>query len=110
MMSNLLQVPYDATVRLLMASLEHNLLPDAVTRRLTRMLLAGRLRSCFKPTSQQQLQDLMAFVHCTGYSLKDKNKAKPDKTKSRIGKSAKNRGQSQDEVKVNPGIRRWKEH
>ncbi|PWA54521.1 S-adenosyl-L-methionine-dependent methyltransferases superfamily protein [Artemisia annua] len=62
-MSNLLQVPYDAMVRLLMASLEHNPLPDAVTRRLTRMLLAGRLRSCFKPTSQQLLEDLMAFVH-----------------------------------------------
>ncbi|GKF67487.1 hypothetical protein Tco_0197166, partial [Tanacetum coccineum] len=26
----------------------------------------------------------------TGYSLKDKNKAKPDKTESEIGKSAKN--------------------
>ncbi|GJW39314.1 putative reverse transcriptase domain-containing protein [Tanacetum coccineum] len=29
----------------------------------------------------------------TGYSLKDKNKAKPDKTEHGIGKSAKNRGQ-----------------
>ncbi|GKC40904.1 hypothetical protein Tco_1053288 [Tanacetum coccineum] len=29
----------------------------------------------------------------TGYSLKDKIKAKPDKTESRIGKSAKNQGQ-----------------
>ncbi|GKC23525.1 hypothetical protein Tco_1025675, partial [Tanacetum coccineum] len=29
----------------------------------------------------------------TGYSLKDKNKAKPNKTESGIGKSAKNRGQ-----------------
>ncbi|GJZ91363.1 hypothetical protein Tco_0663290, partial [Tanacetum coccineum] len=28
-----------------------------------------------------------------GYSLKDKNEAKPDKTESRIGKRAKNRGQ-----------------
>ncbi|GKD40189.1 hypothetical protein Tco_1260396, partial [Tanacetum coccineum] len=30
----------------------------------------------------------------TGYSLEDKNKAKPDKIESGIGKSAKNRGQS----------------
>ncbi|GKD03615.1 hypothetical protein Tco_1178589, partial [Tanacetum coccineum] len=29
----------------------------------------------------------------TGYSLKDKNKAKPDKTEHGFGKSAKNRGQ-----------------
>ncbi|GJY66021.1 hypothetical protein Tco_0468259, partial [Tanacetum coccineum] len=29
----------------------------------------------------------------TGYSLKDKNKAKPDKTEHEIGKSVKNRGQ-----------------
>ncbi|KAI3496385.1 hypothetical protein L1887_38746 [Cichorium endivia] len=62
-MSNLVQVPYDATVKLMLASLERNLLPDAVIRRLTRLLLAGRLRSCSKPTSQEQLQDLMAFVH-----------------------------------------------
>ncbi|GKD10295.1 putative reverse transcriptase domain-containing protein [Tanacetum coccineum] len=32
-------------------------------------------------------------TRCTEYSLKDKNKAKPDKTESKIGKSAKNRGQ-----------------
>ncbi|KAL4564486.1 hypothetical protein LXL04_028550 [Taraxacum kok-saghyz] len=62
-MSNLVQVPYDATVKLMLASLERNLLPDAVIRKLTRLLLAGRLRACFKPTSQEQLQDLMAFVH-----------------------------------------------
>ncbi|GJX15817.1 hypothetical protein Tco_0216649, partial [Tanacetum coccineum] len=31
-----------------------------------------------------------SFVAGTGYSLKDKNKAKPDKTKSRIEKNAKN--------------------
>ncbi|GKF11820.1 hypothetical protein Tco_0049746, partial [Tanacetum coccineum] len=29
----------------------------------------------------------------TGFSLKDKNEARPDKTEHRIGKSAKNRGQ-----------------
>ncbi|GJR34080.1 reverse transcriptase domain-containing protein [Tanacetum coccineum] len=32
-------------------------------------------------------------VPCTGYSLKDKNKAKPDKTESGIRKSAKNQSQ-----------------
>ncbi|KVI01517.1 Mycolic acid cyclopropane synthase [Cynara cardunculus var. scolymus] len=61
-MSNLVQVPYDATVKLMLVSLQRNLLPDAVIRRLTRLLLAGRLRSCFKPTAQQQLQDLLGFV------------------------------------------------
>ncbi|KAK9076857.1 hypothetical protein SSX86_005191 [Deinandra increscens subsp. villosa] len=62
-MSSLIQAPYDATVKLMMASLERNLLPDAVIRRLTRLLLSGRLRSCFKSTSQQQLQHLLEFVH-----------------------------------------------
>nr|XP_043629186.1 (S)-coclaurine N-methyltransferase-like [Erigeron canadensis] len=62
-MSKLVQLPYDATVKLMMTSLERNLLPDTVIRRLTRLLLAGRLRSCFKPTCHQQLQDLLAFVH-----------------------------------------------
>lgn len=62
-----MQVPYDATVRLMLASLERNMLPDAVIRRLTRLLLAGRLRSGYKPSAQLQLADLLAFVH----SLKD---------------------------------------
>ncbi|KAJ9550540.1 hypothetical protein OSB04_014585 [Centaurea solstitialis] len=62
-MSNLVQVPYDATVKLMLVSLQRNLLPDAVIRRLTRLLLAGRLRSCLKPTAQQQLQDLLDFAH-----------------------------------------------
>ncbi|GJX46712.1 hypothetical protein Tco_0271902 [Tanacetum coccineum] len=43
----------------------------------------------------------------TGYSLKDKNEAKPEQG---FEKSVKNRSQSEDEVKFNPGIRRWKEH
>ncbi|GKD34228.1 putative reverse transcriptase domain-containing protein [Tanacetum coccineum] len=34
------------------------------------------------------------YLNGIGYSLKDKNEAKPDKTESRIKKSAKNRGQS----------------
>ncbi|GKA44456.1 hypothetical protein Tco_0737180 [Tanacetum coccineum] len=54
---------------------------------------------------------LLSFIMPgTGYSLKDKNEAKPDKTESGIEKSAKNRGQSPDEVKVNLGIWRWKRH
>ncbi|GJX91395.1 hypothetical protein Tco_0344721 [Tanacetum coccineum] len=36
---------------------------------------------------------------CTGYSLKDKNKVKPDKTESGIGKSAKTRGQRYKRIK-----------
>lgn len=59
----IVQVPYDATVRLMLASLERNLLPDAVIRRLTRLLLAGRLRSCYKPSPELQLSDLLHFVH-----------------------------------------------
>ena len=63
-MDAIIQAPYDATVRFMLASLERNLLPDAVIRRLTRLLLAGRLRSGYKPTSEQQLSDLLAFAHC----------------------------------------------
>lgn len=58
-----MQAPYDASVRLMLASLERNLLPDAVIRRLTRLLLASRLRSGYKPTSELQLSDLLNFVH-----------------------------------------------
>nr|AXJ91468.1 coclaurine-N-methyltransferase 3 [Nelumbo nucifera] len=66
-MDALIQVPYDATVRLMLSSLERNLLPDVVIRRLTRLLLASRLRWGYKPSSQLQLSDLLQFVH----SLKD---------------------------------------
>lgn len=59
-----MQVPHDATVRVVLASMERNLLPDAVIRRLTRLLLANRLRSCYKPSSELQLADLLQFVHC----------------------------------------------
>ncbi|XP_050216803.1 (S)-coclaurine N-methyltransferase-like [Mercurialis annua] len=62
-MEVLLHVPYDATVRLMLALLERNVLPDAVIRKLTRLLLASRLRSGYKPSSDQQLSDLMQFVH-----------------------------------------------
>lgn len=64
-MEAIVQAPYDATVRFMLASLERNLLPDVVIRRLTRLLLASRLRSGYKPTSEQQLSDLVDFAHCT---------------------------------------------
>lgn len=60
-----MQAPYDASVRLMLASLERNLLPDAVIRRLNRLLLASRLRSGYKSTSELQLSDLLNFAHCS---------------------------------------------
>ncbi|KDP34060.1 hypothetical protein JCGZ_07631 [Jatropha curcas] len=62
-MEGLMRVPYDATVKVMLASLERNLLPGAVTRSLTRLLLASRLRSGYKPSSQLQLSDLLQFMH-----------------------------------------------
>ncbi|PSS19342.1 (S)-coclaurine N-methyltransferase [Actinidia chinensis var. chinensis] len=62
-MDAFVQVPYDATVRLMVSSLERNLLPDAVIRRLTRLLLSSRLRSGYKPSSDLQLSDLLHFAH-----------------------------------------------
>ncbi|GKV00095.1 hypothetical protein SLEP1_g12843 [Rubroshorea leprosula] len=62
-MGSVLQMPYDATVKFMLASLERNLLPDAVVRRLTRLLLASRLRSGYKPSAELQLADLLRFVH-----------------------------------------------
>ncbi|KAL6295986.1 hypothetical protein ACE6H2_004128 [Prunus campanulata] len=66
-MNQIMQAPYDATVRFALSSLERNLLPDAVVRRLTRLLLASRLRSGYKTTSDLQLSDVLQFVQ----SLKD---------------------------------------
>ncbi|KAJ9168194.1 hypothetical protein P3X46_019750 [Hevea brasiliensis] len=62
-MKGLIQLPYDASVRVLLASLERNLLPDTVIRSLTRLLLASRLRSGYKPSSELQLSDLLHLVH-----------------------------------------------
>ncbi|PIN21543.1 (S)-coclaurine-N-methyltransferase [Handroanthus impetiginosus] len=62
---SIVQVPYDATVRLMLASLERNLLPDAVVRRFTRLLLASRLRSGYRSSADIQLADLLHFAHCT---------------------------------------------
>ncbi|WCJ29385.1 (S)-coclaurine N-methyltransferase [Euphorbia peplus] len=63
-MESLMQVPYDTTVKVMLGSLERNLLPDALIRRLTRLLLATRLRSGYKSTSELQLSHLLHFVHC----------------------------------------------
>ncbi|KAJ8448802.1 hypothetical protein Cgig2_011423 [Carnegiea gigantea] len=62
-MGGLLQMPYEVSVKIMLGSLEKNLLPDAVIRRLTRLLLASRLRSGYKTTSQLQLSGLLHFVH-----------------------------------------------
>ncbi|KAK4338621.1 hypothetical protein RND71_043108 [Anisodus tanguticus] len=62
-MDMIVKVPYDATMRLMLSSIERNLLPDAVIRRLTRVLLAGRLRSGYRPSAELQLSDLLQFVH-----------------------------------------------
>lgn len=62
---SIVHAPYVATVRLMLASLERNLLPDAVVRRLTRLLLASRLRSGYRPPAEIQLSDLLHFAHCT---------------------------------------------
>ncbi|KAI4379638.1 hypothetical protein MLD38_005911 [Melastoma candidum] len=62
-MEKVIHVPYDVTVKAVLASLERNLLPDPVLRRLTRLLLAGRLRSCYRPSASDQLSDLLHFAH-----------------------------------------------
>ncbi|KAI4379637.1 hypothetical protein MLD38_005911 [Melastoma candidum] len=68
-MEKVIHVPYDVTVKAVLASLERNLLPDPVLRRLTRLLLAGRLRSCYRPSASDQLSDLLHFAHCAFMSL-----------------------------------------
>ncbi|XP_028807031.1 (S)-coclaurine N-methyltransferase [Neltuma alba] len=62
-MEAILRLSYDTTVKIMSRSLERNLLPDVVVRRLTRLLLASRLRSGYKASSQPQLSDLLHFVH-----------------------------------------------
>lgn len=68
-MTEILQMPYDVAVRIALASLERNLLPDVVIRRFIRLLIANRLRSGYKPSSQLQLSDLLHFVLCNAYSF-----------------------------------------
>ncbi|KAL3655746.1 hypothetical protein CASFOL_000142 [Castilleja foliolosa] len=60
---SIVQVPYNASVRLTLVSLERNLLPDAVVRRLTRILLAARLRSGYRSSTDLQLSDLLQFAN-----------------------------------------------
>ncbi|MQL94434.1 hypothetical protein Taro_027085 [Colocasia esculenta] len=61
-MDAVIRVPYDAAVRVALASLERNLLPDPVVRRLTRLLLASRLRWGYQPSSELQLSHLVDFA------------------------------------------------
>nr|CAB36785.1 putative protein [Arabidopsis thaliana]CAB80028.1 putative protein [Arabidopsis thaliana] len=61
-MEKIIDVAYGASVKVGLTLLEMNLLPDIVIRRLTRLLLAGRLRSGYKPTAEMQLSDLLRFV------------------------------------------------
>ncbi|KAG9133476.1 hypothetical protein Leryth_013286 [Lithospermum erythrorhizon] len=77
-METIVQVPYGATVKLILGSLERNLLPDVVIRRLTRLLLASRLRSGYKSSSEKQLSDLLQFVN----SLKEMPIHQTDAAKS----------------------------
>ncbi|CAL9773034.1 unnamed protein product [Musa acuminata subsp. burmannicoides] len=60
-MEAIIRMPYEAAVRAALAALERNLLPDAVVRRLTRLLLAGRLRLCYLPSADLQLAQLLRF-------------------------------------------------
>ncbi|XP_073000195.1 (S)-coclaurine N-methyltransferase-like isoform X1 [Typha latifolia] len=62
-MEGLVQRPYEAAVRMVLAALERNVLPDAVVRRLTRVLLASRLRLGYLPTAELQLSHLLRFKH-----------------------------------------------
>lgn len=64
-MEGIMQLAYDATVKLMLSALDRNLLPDAVTRKLTRLLLANRLRSSSNTSSELQLSHLLHFAHCT---------------------------------------------
>ncbi|URE18482.1 rRNA small subunit methyltransferase G [Musa troglodytarum] len=60
-MEAIIRVAYEAAVRAALAALERNILPDAVVRSLTRLLLAGRLRLCYLPSADLQLAQLLRF-------------------------------------------------
>ncbi|CAH2066026.1 unnamed protein product [Thlaspi arvense] len=62
-MEKIVEVAYAASVKTALTLLEKNLLPDVVIRRLTRLLLASRLRSGYKPTAELQLSDILRFVN-----------------------------------------------
>ncbi|PIA42937.1 hypothetical protein AQUCO_02000409v1 [Aquilegia coerulea] len=61
-MEGLIQVPYNVTVKMMLSSLERNILPDLLVRKLTKLLLSSRLRNGYKPTSEEQLSDLLHFA------------------------------------------------
>ncbi|OEL35615.1 (S)-coclaurine N-methyltransferase [Dichanthelium oligosanthes] len=54
---------YAAATRSALVALERNLIPDVVVRRLTRLLLAQRLRQGYLPSAPLQLHQLLQFVH-----------------------------------------------
>ncbi|KAL0399818.1 UNVERIFIED_CONTAM: hypothetical protein Sradi_2325100 [Sesamum radiatum] len=62
-MDSIVQVLYDAAARLMLALLDRNLLPDAVVRCITQLLLASRLRSAYRSLADIRLSDLLHFVH-----------------------------------------------
>ncbi|RRT63391.1 hypothetical protein B296_00012419 [Ensete ventricosum] len=66
-MEAIIRVPYVAAVQAALAALERNLLPDAVVRRLTRLLLTGRLRLCYLPSADLQLAQLLRFKQCKAW-------------------------------------------
>ena len=65
LMEGMKQLAYNTAVKLILAALEHNLLPDFVTRRYGRFMAANILRSGYKSSSELQLSDLLHFAHCT---------------------------------------------
>ncbi|XP_074577572.1 (S)-coclaurine N-methyltransferase-like [Curcuma longa] len=62
-MEAIVRMLYEAAVRAALVALERNLLPDALVRRLTRLLLARRLRLRlgYQPTAELQLEELVRF-------------------------------------------------
>lgn len=60
-MEKLIEMPYNASVKVALATLERNILPDLVVRRLTRLLLSSRLRLGYLPYAHLQLSNLMEF-------------------------------------------------
>ncbi|KAK9699715.1 hypothetical protein RND81_08G191500 [Saponaria officinalis] len=62
-MEGIMKMPYEAMVKIMLNSLEKNILPDVVIRKATRLLLATRLRSGYKPSADAQLSDLLHFAH-----------------------------------------------
>eukprot|EP00252_Welwitschia_mirabilis_P027044 TRINITY_DN9122_c0_g1_i1.p1 TRINITY_DN9122_c0_g1~~TRINITY_DN9122_c0_g1_i1.p1 ORF type:complete len:363 (+),score=54.92 TRINITY_DN9122_c0_g1_i1:167-1255(+) len=53
---------YGLAAKAVLRLLEGNVIPDFLIRRLTRLLLAARLKECLQPTADLQLSQLMTFV------------------------------------------------